>query len=229
MTRKTLKTRSTYFTVIKPRTEGTGFFDDACKEFYLCRLLHCQHAFQIKLHAYLLLDQQIFLLFTPQTPSSFHSFLSYLNRVYNDYYLVRFERKVKVWRGAPLISLLPSDKLVLDCQKFLERFTLKAENNNHPGEYLYSSYCSNAFSVIPKPLIRHKAFIQFLRKEVGSLGSYRDFIATPFRVQYEYFLQSRLLEGRPLLRLRYANQARERQYFDRYREKRHNIRNITPL
>lgn len=188
-----------YFTIIRQKTFGTGFFDDACKEFYLRRLSNCQNAFQVQLHAYVLLEKEIFLVFTPLTPTGFDSFASFLNRSYSRYYLIRFARSVRAWQNEPLVCQLPSDNLILDCQKFVERYVLALNNTDHPGEYRYSSYCVNAFTHKPRFLKRQRAVRNFIKNGVNGLERYRDFVATPFREEYERFLQSRLLSGKPLM------------------------------
>jgi len=189
----------TYFAVIKQKTQSTGFFDGACKEFYLRRLLYCNDAFQVKLHAYLLMHTEIFLVFTTLTPSGFDSFVKFLNDSYSNYYSIRFARRVSTWRNQPLVCRLPSDALVRDCQKFVERYVLSNSGSCHPGEYRYSSYCTNAFAHRPKYLQPHRAFKALTSSSHGSLHHYREFIAEPFRGEYESFLGSRLLSGRPLL------------------------------
>ena len=199
MSTRSLIPGRTYFASIKQKTFGTGFFDDACKEFYLCRLLNCQSAFQVQIHAYLLMEQDILLTFTPFTPSGFDSFARFLNGSYSRYYLIRFERRVLAWQKEPLVCRLPAGKLVLDCQKFIERYVLDYSDEHHPGGYGYSSYCANAFSCKPRHLKQHRAFRQFLSIEANGLQRYRDFIAKPFRKEYELFLKSRLLSGQPLL------------------------------
>ena len=199
MATRSLIPGKTYFAAIKQKTFGTGFFDDACKEFYLRRLLNCQNAFQVELHAYLLMKKDIFLIFTPLTPSGFDSFVGFLNASYSRYYLIRFARGVLAWQNKPLVCRLPSDNLVLDCQKFVERYVLEFGIENHPGEYGYSSYCANAFTHKLSFLKRHRAVRQFISIETNGLQRYRDFVAKPFREEYERFLQSRLLCGQPLL------------------------------
>ena len=65
MVTRSLMPGETYFTVIKEKAFGTGFFDDACKEFYLRRILHCQNAFHVQLQAYLVMEKELVLVFTP--------------------------------------------------------------------------------------------------------------------------------------------------------------------
>lgn len=199
MTTRNLIPGKTYFANVGQKTFGTGFFDDSCKEFYLRRLLNCQNAFHVKLHAYLLMHKEIFLVFTPMTPSGFDSFARFLNGSYSRYYLIRFARRVSAWQNEPPICRLPSDNLILDCHKFVERHVLDVSSESHPGEYRYSSYCANAFTLKPNFLARHRAVRQFINLEASGLSRYRNFVATPFREEYARFLQSRLLCGQALL------------------------------
>ncbi len=194
----------TYFALIRQRTLGSGFFDDICKEFYLRRLQQCQKAFNVQLHAYLLLDTRMLFLFTPQTPAGFHAFIEFLSESYNNYCSIRFERRVQAWQGSTPVLELATHNLIRDCQKFIERLVLRCGECSHPGEYRYSSYCANAFSSKPKYLVRHGAVTEMMRCEEYALEGYRAFIAAPFREEYERFLQSRLLHGSPLLKRRTA-------------------------
>jgi len=193
MNSRNLDARGTYFAAIEPRTSGAGFFDPACMEFYQRRLLYCHGAYQIRLHAYLLMEKQIFLLFTPYTASSFQSLTKFLNRCYNDYYMIRFDRRTHVWRSAATISRIWRTELIRDCQKFIERYALNIPCIRHPGQYAYSSYCMNAFELRPSLLSRHRAISDFLSQRQWALGSYRRFIATPFRPECEHALSRRLL------------------------------------
>lgn len=202
MTSKTLTAGKTYFVTIKEETRHAGFFDEACQNFYLCRLLHCLNAYQVKLHAYLLEPNQILLLITPMNPAGFYSLMGFLNQNYSNYFASRFDRPVRVWRNAAFICLLPSHKLALDCQKFIERFPLKNRLYRHPGEYRFSSYCSNSFARNPGYLSKHPAFSLFLNREPESLSRYREFVARPFSEPYRQYLESRLMYGRCLMKLK---------------------------
>lgn len=205
MIRRSLIPYRTYFSAIKQKTFGTGFFDDACKEFYLCRLLQCQNAYKVQIHAFLLMEKEVLLLFSPLTPSGFDSFVRFLNRSYSRYYLIRFERTVIAWQNEPLVCQLTGDSLVLDCQKFIERYMLDNSTELHPGEYGYSSYCANAFTHKQGLLKRHRAVRQFMQIEANGLRRYREFVAEPFRQEYERYLRSRLLWGLPRLSQKHSS------------------------
>lgn len=192
----------TYFVVLKERTSSTGFYDDACYEFYLIRLLNCLNIYQVKLHAYLLQAKEIWLLLTPGTPTGFDSLLRFLNQSYSSYFNTRFGRSAKVWSDSVIISLIPGERLALDCQKFIEREALRTKIVSHPGEYLWSSYCVNSFGRSDHHLTSHVAYRKFLKGKTNCFGQYREFIASPYPQAYYLYLRSRLLSGVPLQKKR---------------------------
>lgn len=185
----------TYFVVLKEKTSTTGFYDEACYEYYLLRLLNCLNVYQVKLHAYLLQSKQVWLLVTPGTPTALDALLRFLNQCYNNYFNVRFERSARVWSDAAIICSISGDKLVLDCQKFVEREALKTGYVSHPGEYLWSSYCANSFGNNGHYLTPHGAYTKFLNGKSHGLSQYREFIARAYTPAYYLYLKSRLLSG----------------------------------
>ena len=200
--KKVYATGKTYFVLVKEHTSNTGFYDDACYDFYLRRLEHSLNTFQIKLHAFVLRSTDIWLLVTPVSLVALESLLLHLNHSYNNYFYIRFDRHVKVWSDSPVVSLIPSNKLVLDCQKFVERSPLRARLVSHPGQYLWSSYCFNSFSRKTHYLTPHAAFSRFLKNNRAHLAQYRDFVAAEFGETYYRFLEYKLLNGIPLVRRR---------------------------
>ena len=188
----------TYMFVVRRRNENTGFYDFACYRFYILHLLNCLSTFQIKLHAYVLKADGIWLLATPTTPWAALSLIKFVNHSYSSYFNIRFDRSVKVWQDTPLSSLVQGDQLVLDCQKFIERAALEHDSIDHPGEYEWSSYCANAFGGTPRFLTRHRSFIGLLKENGNTYKCYRDFIDRPFDNRYLLYLESRLMNGSPL-------------------------------
>lgn len=195
---KTYNAGQTYFVVLKNRTSISGFYDDSCYQYYLLRLLNCLNIYQVKLHAYLLQSQEIWLLVTPGTPTGLDGLLRFLNQSYSEYFNTRFSRFVKVWSDAAISCEISGAQLALDCQKFIEREPLRANLVSHPGEYLWSSYCANSFSRNTNYLVAHGGYRNFLRGKRNCFSQYREFVASPYLDAYYLFLASRLLYGVPM-------------------------------
>ncbi len=189
-------TGQTYVVYQRATNCGDGFYDEACFQFFLVRLLNSLTQCQAKLHAYCLMPKEVMLLITPGTPFAISSLLYSVNTQYEQYYKLRFERSNKVWKGTGKSSLVQGEALIVDCQKFIERLPVAEGLAEHPGAYKWSSYCGNAFGLKHPHLSRHPAFEKFLEANDGPFRCYRDLIARSFSRAYGDYLNSRLKSGK---------------------------------
>lgn len=190
----------TYVISLESRIVGAGFCDDACFKFYLLRLFNCLNVFQVKLHAYLLLPNEVYLLVTPGSPFCLMNLIRTINRSYSDYFNARFGRAVKVWRDNPRSSLVQEATLALSCQKFMERRPLACLKLSHPGMYRWSSYCANAFGGDSHFLTPLDAYRAFISNYSNPYKSYREYIVTPFKQEFLLFLIMKIESGVPITR-----------------------------
>ena len=174
------KAGSTHFVHIGNAMQTAGFYDDACYQFYQVRLLNCAKSYQVDLHAYVLMKDRILILATPRTGTCLGALIRFLNTSYSRYFSTRFERNLRVWRDSYFSCLLDDRDLVMECQKYIEAAPLSMRLVDHPGAYLWSSYCSNSFGGRQDLLVRHKAFTAYLARRANALADYREFVATPF-------------------------------------------------
>ena len=165
--------------LLKAAAPTAGFRDRDCYRHFLLRMAHCRPLYRLRLHAYALLPQAVWLLATPGYPRSIVSYCGYLNRSYSEYFNQRFKRAApRVWRARPRIIHLPGDELALECQKFIERQPVDAGLVPYPGRHPWSSFCVNAFGG-PSSLLQHHPAVRRLINE-GNLAGYRDYITAPF-------------------------------------------------
>lgn len=188
----------TYLIYLSSANCSKAFFDDACKKYYQLKLLNSLNSYQVNLHGYSILDNEVYLLGTSLSPTGFAALISYLNRAYTEYYNVRFERCLKSWSEPSKASLIQGNQLVLDCQKYIERKCLEERALDHPGVYEFSSYCSNSFGIKSKKLTPHAAFCELMTNTANPYRHYRDFISVAFPIAYQMYLDKNLKHGRPL-------------------------------
>ena len=180
-----------YFASLASGALGGDLTDDICKEFLLRRLAHCQHAFRVRIHAYLLLETEVLLLMTPGTPGGFSAFNEFLRTSYSEYFSVRFCCNNREPLTEPKVSLLHNHALVRNCQKYIERYAMVHRGYTHPGEYRFSSYCSNAFNLRPRGIERHRAFDEMFEEKRSALEKYRAFVAEDFADSSEPIIEER--------------------------------------
>lgn len=168
----------TYFILLQGHNGNNCFYDAACFRFYLGRLFNCLGHFDVRLHAYVLLPNEIQLLFTPATPTGISELMKLVGGAYVQYFNNRFTRSGSLWRGRFRSCLVPSGRGTLDCQKYMELAPLRQGCATHPGAYEWSSYCSNAFGGSPV-LVMHDALRNHFGSGPGRFQAYRDYMVTP--------------------------------------------------
>ncbi|MEX2130112.1 MAG: transposase [Pseudohongiellaceae bacterium] len=188
----------TCFLLLEGHNGNNCFYDQACYTYYLARLTNCLAPFQVVLHAYVLLPNEIQLLLTPSTPTGISELMKVTGGAYVQYFNNRFARNGSLWKGRFRSSLIQSDQRLPACQKYIELAPLRQGLASHPGEYEWSSYCANAFGGNPA-LSLHDEMRKLLREGTNRFQYYRDFIAAPVsRVEHRK-LDEALRLGHPLI------------------------------
>lgn len=185
----------TYFVFHENRSGLSSFFDDACCQFFLNRLFNSLRQFHVRIHAYCITPDAVFLLLTPNTPTAISNLLKSVTSQYLDYYRCRFDRQPTGICSSFRSCLILGDRAVLDTQKFVERAPLMRGLCLHAGVHFWSSYCSHAFGSAFSALHQHPSINSYLAKSKHGLRDYRDFIASPFTPERRQQVESRLLEG----------------------------------
>ena len=182
-----------WFVVNRARVEGPAFFDDTCLNHYQIRLLNSLKVYHVRLHAYVLLPTEAWLLLTPEMPRSLFSMLDYVNGCYTEYFNERFRRKGAVFPVRPHLAIIDSAQLLLDCQRLIESWPLARGGATHPGLYPWSSYVFNAFGGRSRFFSRHRFFRDYIATTENALERYREAIVTPFDPACRARLEQRLL------------------------------------
>ncbi|MCB1672305.1 MAG: hypothetical protein R3F41_18640 [Gammaproteobacteria bacterium] len=187
------------FYVFQDRRPGSAcFFDDDCYLFFLSRLYGSIRAFRLQLHTYSLLPGEMHLLVTAYSEAGLLRLLKCVNSSYADCFSNRFERHRLSPTSLPVCRRLTGGNLVLDCQKYIELAPLRARLAQQPGEYPWSGYTVNAFGGHGIGLVGHFQYRKLCSGSRQPFQRYRDFIATPFTVAQQQFLERRLRFGFPL-------------------------------
>jgi putative transposase len=198
----------TYFVLVKSGREIL-FADNACYRYYTVRLLNCLHAYNVTLHAYILMPNEVQLLLTPGIPKGVNELLEVVNQAYTEYLKARFGASENCLEFKSEFSLVQEGSLLFDCQKYLELAPVRSQLVEHPGEYEWSSYCVNAFGGHGKLLAPHRPYRKMAMQLPNHFAVYRRFLARPFNRNYYAELDSKLRNGFPLVEKYYIkNQVR---------------------
>lgn len=194
--RRFLVPGQTYFLLLEGHDGCSCFYDDACYRYYLARLNACLSPCHVRLHAYVLLSNEIQLLLTPATPTGTSHLMKLTGGAYVQYFNNRFSRQGGLWKGRFRSSLIQSDLGLVDCHRYMEQAPLRRGVATAPAEYPWSSYTANAFGG-SRVLSLHRVLRDRLATGGGRFQAYRDLLR-------EQLAPARLARLDQLLRLGHA-------------------------
>ena len=90
------------------------------------------------------MTNHIHLLATPGQAHSITHMMQDLGRKYVRYINHTYRRTGSLWEGRFKASLVDSEAYLLTCMRYIEMNPVRANMVQHPAEYAWSSYASNA-------------------------------------------------------------------------------------
>ena len=121
------------------------FCADEDYRFYLEKLSDAAKEHQCDIHAYVLMTNHVHLLVTPHKADGIGKMMQVLGRYYVQYFNHCYKRTGTLWEGRYKATLIDSEQYLLTCMRYIELNPVRAHNMvNHPAEYPWSSYASNA-------------------------------------------------------------------------------------
>ena len=137
---------------------GPVFFDQLDRLRYLeeLRMLSSRHG--VAVHAYVLMDNHVHLLLTPEVDGAVSPLIRDLCRRYVPVANRRAGRQGTLWDGRHHSAMVTSDRYVLACYRYIELNPVRAHMVRHPGAFRWSSHRANAFGCGDPVLTPHPAY-----------------------------------------------------------------------
>lgn len=115
------------------------FLDDGDRLRYLQLLRESLLATQVRLHAYVLMDNHVHLLATPTAIGNVARLMQKVGRTYVGLFNARHSRTRTLWEGRYKACLVDTDHYVLACQRYIELNPVRARMTEDPAAYAWSS------------------------------------------------------------------------------------------
>lgn len=126
------------------------------------------------IHAYVLMTNHVHLLVTPAQPYSVTHMMQDLGRKYVPYINRRYKRTGTLWEGRYKSSLVDSEAYLLTCMRYIEMNPVRAGMTQHPGEYHWSSYASNAQTTASDLIRPHPLYLSLGKTDAERAKAYRN-------------------------------------------------------
>jgi putative transposase len=129
------------------------FVDDDDRRQYLAWLLDAGAEHGLVVHAYVLMDNHVHLLATPERDDALSKAMQAVGRRYVRWFNRRHGRSGTLWEGRFRSSLVEADRYLLACQRYIESSPVRAGQVSSPADWPWSSHRHHA-GLATDPLVR---------------------------------------------------------------------------
>jgi putative transposase len=127
--------------VLQRGHNGQAIFHDEADRQRMLALLQAQAAAHtVAVHAYALLESELYLLLTPATADGLARLMQAIGRSYVRHFNDRYGRSGTLWEGRYRSALLQPDSHVLSAMVFIDTAALRAGLAAQPAAWRWSSY-----------------------------------------------------------------------------------------
>lgn len=114
--------------------------DDADREKLWALLVEQAAIFKVAIHAYVVMDNHLHLLATPQTDEGLPKLMQAVGRSYVRYFNLRHQRTGTLWEGRYRSNLIESERYLLACMVYIDLNPVRAGMVAQPADYKWSSH-----------------------------------------------------------------------------------------
>ena len=134
------------------------FFNEADYQYFLRQLRDQAEKCGCAIHAYCLMTNHIHLLMTPKDKEGVANLMKGLGQCYVQYINRTYEHIGTLWQGRYRSRIMQDEGHVMVCYRYIELNPVRAGMVQHPSEYRWSSYRSNAQGERSTLLVAHPLF-----------------------------------------------------------------------
>lgn len=159
------------------------FFDEIDYQYYL----DCLHAAAfnngLKIHAYVLMPNQVNILASPALENSISRTLQSLGRNYVQHFNDNYDNQGTLWEGRYRATVLDPSEYLLSCCRYIENSPVRSGLTKNPKAYQWSSYAHNALGKTEEDITEHKIYKELGKSEKERREAYRNYFKTPHTEQ----------------------------------------------
>ncbi|HYJ19222.1 MAG TPA: transposase [Burkholderiales bacterium] len=128
--------------------------------FFLDCLQQASTEHGLVIHAYVLMSNHVHILASPQHEASLPKTFQSVGRRYVQHFNHAYKRTGTLWEGRYRATLIDSEHYLLTCMLYIELNPVRAGMVDHPADYPWSSYQSNATQVRNTLVTPHELYLR---------------------------------------------------------------------
>lgn len=130
--------------VQRGHNKNNVFFEHEDYKAYLDWLQEGSEWYEVPIHAYALLPNEIHILASPPDKQAASRMMQYQGRRYVPYVNATYGKTGTIWQGRYKASLIDPDTYLINCMLYIESLAVRSGLSKSPGPYKWSSYKFNA-------------------------------------------------------------------------------------
>lgn len=148
------------------------FFEKEDYKVYLDWLQEGSEWYEVPIHAYILLPNQIHILASPPDKESASRMMQYQGRRYVPYVNSTYGKTGTLWQGRYKASLIDPETALVNSMLYIETLSVRNGISRSPGPYKWSSYKCNAEGKKNVLITPHASYKAIARQEKKRLEKY---------------------------------------------------------
>ncbi len=161
---------------------------------YASLLRKAAQRWDVAIHAWVFMSNHVHILMTPAHEGGISRLMHQLGSNYVRYFNQRTGRSGTLWEGRFRSCLVQDDEYLLQCHRYIELNPVRAGMVEHPAEYPWSSYRSNADGVPSNLLTPHPTYLE-LGNELTRRQRYRSMFETQDAKQKDEWIRETTRAG----------------------------------
>jgi len=171
---------------------------DADRQQFLEILRDCAIASRVAVHAYVLMDNHLHLLVTPEDAQGLSRLMQSLGRRYVAWFNHKYQRSGTLWEGRFRASLIDSERYFLACMRYIELNPVRAGLCASPQEFVWSSCAHHLGSRRDLLVTDHPLFWSLGNTPFERDAAYGELLGQGLADDDRKKLTEAVLRGRPL-------------------------------
>lgn len=180
------------------------FFEEQDYRYFRDCLEAAAYNYDLKVHAYVLMPDQVHILATPSATGSISRTVQSVGRNYVQYYNECHSASGSIWEGRYRATVLDEKKYLLTCSRHIEMIPVRAGLVKHPRDYRWSSYAHNALGKLDETITAHREYQRLGSDDEDRVSTYRALFKQKISRETEDMITDATLKGWALGDARFA-------------------------
>jgi putative transposase len=152
--------------------------DDADREMFLSLVTEHAASFKVAIHAYVIMDNHVHFLATPETDDGLPKWMQAVGRSYVRYFNARHHRTGTLWEGRYRSNLIESERYLLACMVYIDLNPVRAGMVDLPVDFKWSSHRHCIGQVSDRLVTPHALFWGLGNTPFAREAAYRELVQT---------------------------------------------------